>query len=599
MSSARTTTLWARTFVDELVRHGVRSIALAPGSRSTPVVLAAASRAEIEMHVHLDERSAGFFALGVGKATGRPAAVLTTSGTAVANLLPAVVEASTSDTPLLVLTADRPPHNRGLDANQAIDQVRIFGAFARLSIDIPLPVEGAAGARHLRVAVARGIAAALGAPAGPAHLNLPFEKPLEPGSQGSAEDEDQGDVSRIGGLPFTAVERVRPVPAPAEVEAVAALCRGADSGIIVAGPGSCPGGEADASGAAARIIELASTLGWPVLADPLSGLRHAGSDTGSELLVGTYDTILRSPLARERLRPDVVLRLGGSPTSSRLCSFLEDHFEVPQVVVDPGARWKDHTGSAQRYLRAYPVDFADRLSAELDSAPEGATTRDWLAAEQAARVALRGEDSGAFYEGVVLREVAHALPEHASLFVSSSMPVRDLDAFVPPSVKRITVLGNRGASGIDGILSTALGVASASPGPTAAVVGDLAFLHDLNGLFVTRSETRGTIFVVIDNDGGGIFHMLPIRDYQPEFTRFFATPHGLPIDRLAESYGLPVEVADGDGAAIREALERAFAGWRTDQRSRMVVVRSDRRGNLERRGEVTDRLVEAVERALQ
>jgi len=584
--------LWARAVTEELVRAGVERVCVAPGSRSTPLVLEAASREGLDLLTHLDERSAGFFALGIGRATGRPAAVITTSGTAAANLLPPVVEASQSEVPLLLLTADRPPHLRDSDANQAIDQIRLYGTFVRRFVDVAPPSVDGRALRHVRSQTVRAVADALGPPAGPVHMNFPFRKPLEPtpveGDVAPAflEEHPRAGLGRADGAPFVRVRAGRARPEPTEIEAVASVVSEAERGLVVAGPSAEP----HRTGPAA--IALSAAAGIPVLADPLSGARYAPA--GEAVVCGRYDHYLGDPAVVEALRPDVVVRVGASPTSSRLCGALEAWTDARQVVVDAGHRWKDHLAVATDYLRADPTEALSAVAAAASGTTASGWRDRWARAEAAAAEAVDRELHGPFFEGAVMRSVSDELPEGQALFVSNSMPVRDLDAFVPPEDRPLEIYGNRGASGIDGIVSTALGVSAGLGRPVVAVLGDLAFFHDMNGLLAARERDAEVVFVVIHNDGGGIFHMLPIREHEPEFTRFFATPHGLDFRHAAELHGLPHERVEGAGAlgaAIRRALDEGG--------SRVVEVRTDREENRKRHEEVAAAVRDTVRRALE
>ncbi len=588
MRAKNRNTVWAGAFVNELVRAGVRQVCIAPGSRSAPLVTAAAEEDDLEIFVHLDERSAGFFALGIGKATGRPAVVITTSGTAAANLFPAVIEASQSESPLIVLTADRPHRLRGSDANQAIDQIRLFGGYPRAFFEMPPPVVHVQALHHLRSVAARCVAASLGRPAGPVHVNFPFEKPLEPIHvpsdipRGFEKAFPEGAEGRAAGRPFTRVSLRRAAASEEDLTRVGTLLRGRERVLVVAGPSAEP----RRTGPAA--VRFARAAGYPLLADPLSGARF-GAPADAAVL-GTYDLFLRSPTVQDRLAPEVILRIGQTPTSGALASLLDRRPGSHQLVLDSGHRWKDHLAAANEYLQADPADFLDALSAVESGASPSSWTRAWMDAEKAAASVLERELRGELFEGIVLREVSHVVPDDGTLLVSSSMPVRDLDAFGAPRPAPMHVVGNRGASGIDGIVSTALGVAAASSSPVVAVLGDLAFYHDMNGLLAARARDLPVVFVVIHNDGGGIFHMLPIRRYEPAFTKYFATPHGLDFTHAATLYGLPFErVTDREG--LRTVIAQALRAGGTH----IVEVPSDREVNRRRRLQVTAQVRTAVE----
>lgn len=651
--------LWARTLLDELARAGVREVVVAPGSRSTPLVLTAAADQRFRITVQVDERSAGFLALGVGKATGVPGAVITTSGTAAANLFPAVVEAAWSETPLLLLTADRPPRLRGADANQAIDQLHLFGRYTRLFQELSPAHVSEATLRHLRSVAVRAVAAAVGDPGGPVHLNFPFDKPLEPTPVPGDLPEGLGSGApllvdgRPGGAPFTRIAPRRALPEPSGVEVLAERLRRAVRPLLVAGPVPRPW----ETGPALRRL---AALGFPLLADPLSGARfgvpggggfpgargEGETDPGSThhqpartfVMSGLQDLVLRSPEVRRRLRPDMVLRFGASPTSAAVLSLLEESAGQAQVVVDSGDRWKDHQALATLALPWDPGRTAGALADLLGTrggdpadhqgrgeAPSGLDAegrigwlREWERMEAIAGevVAGPGGHPAGFFEGTVLREVAARIPEHAILFVSSSMPVRDLDAFGEARSSGPLVLGNRGASGIDGIVSTAIGASLGGRCPVVAVLGDLALIHDMNGLLAARAPGVRVLFVVIQNDGGGIFHHLPVREYDPPFTRLVATPHGRAVDRIARLHDLthlrvegrsgeaggedPTEPDAGSGSpsrgveGLRAALDAGFARLAGGAESVLLEVRTDRSENERRQRDVAERVRSAL-----
>ena len=618
MSDPAVTTAWVRAFIDELARGGVGHVCVAPGSRSTPLVMACAREERIRTWVLLDERCAGFFALGLGKTTRRPAAVITTSGTATANLFPAVIEASQAGVPLLVLTADRPQELRGTDANQTIDQSRIYGAFVRESLDAGEP--SADELRRVRALACGAVAATLGMDPGPVHVNFPFEKPLEP-TELSAEQaatlraaDPVGLDGHADGTPMVPVVEGGAGPIENEVRAVASALAAGGRGLIVAGPVTDP----EAVGPA--IGDLARATGFPVLCDPLSGVRF--SEHGAEHSVTAYDLFLRGlwdapppreashdAKLREVLRPDVVCRIGDAPTSASLLAFLGGLGEVPQVRITSGRRGKDHLGVTSLDVRSEVASFVRAVTEELSAL--GAVTKasstpntpptwrdQWTEIDQAARQAVcacRASDAGEPFEGDILAAVVAGVPEGTTLFVSNSMPVRDLDAFGGGG-KPLRVYGNRGASGIDGIVSTVAGITAAGDGPSpiVAVVGDVAFYHDMNGLLAVAEFELDIVFVVINNDGGGIFHMLPIREHEPEFTQYFATPHGLDFRHAAELYGIPYRRVDHPTGA-EDALEDAFGDVLAGTGPRILEVRSDRDQNQRGR----DAMVEAVRRAVR
>ena len=584
MNSGVTTTSWVSAFCDELARCGVREVVVAPGSRSTPLVMAFAGDDRFKCRVHLDERSGAFFALGVGKATGCPAVIVTTSGTATANVFPAVIEASGSETPLLVLTADRPHHLRDSDANQAIDQIRLFGPFVRDFFEVAPPVASEPAFSPLRGLAARAVATASSDWKGPVHLNFPFDKPLEPtrGTDASTMDASMVVQGRPDEAPFVRIDSGRREASP---EAIESLVRALDTprGVIIAGP------TRGCARLRSAVLALADVTGFPVLADPLSGVRY-GPASDAHVVAG-YDLFLRDEDVRRIVSPSLIVRVGASPTSVALQKWMAQHNGVRHVVVDGGGRWKDHGAGATDYIHADAADTLDAVAELVDRSAEDTWSNSWRVAE-ATTLAAQAADQGPQHEGDIAGVLSAMLPEGACLFVSSSMPVRDLDAFGHPRQQALHVLGNRGASGIDGVVSTAFGVAAASERPTVCLIGDVAFFHDQNGLLWSREDDAPVVFVLVDNDGGGIFHMLPIADHEPDFTRFFATPHGLDFQHAAAMHNIPFR--DCDIEALDEAVGQALdsAG------SCVIRVRTERAESTKRRRDVADAVQRAVREAL-
>ena len=553
--SANPNTHWASIFVDELARGGLRAVCLAPGSRSTPLALAFAAQPAIRIYRHLDERSAGFFALGLALATGQPAALLCTSGTAAANFHPAIVEAYYANVPLLVLTADRPPELRGSGANQTIDQIKMYGDHVRWAVDAPVPAADAPDVvlRHLRTLAARALAAANGPPRGPVHVNLPFRKPLEPDGSSNAH-RPAGFLPAL--QPHTSISRGRLLPTAEQLTTVTAASGRA--GIIICGPG-CPGGDFPAAVAA-----VAARLGWPILADPLSGLRH-GAHVIEGLVLGGYPLWLPALGARQP-RPEAILRFGAVPTSAALSTWLEASAPPTHIHVRDDGQWADDLHLTHTLIQADPALFCVRLAAALEGTPAApaAWTTFLHRVEEATWAAVdRALAIGPLFDGGAIARALAALPEDAVVFAGNSMPVRYVDAFDRPDARAITVYGNRGASGIDGNVSTALGLAAASERPVVAFLGDITFYHDMNGLLAARQHGLTDVtFVVANNDGGGIFRRLPIARHDPPFTDLFLTPHGLTFSHAAALYGLSytaVHDSLGLDAALNDSRPQSVA----------------------------------------
>ena len=573
---------FALTLVDELARAGVTDACLAPGSRSAPLALALAEHPGIAVHVHLDERSAAFFALGAARRSGRPVVVVCTSGTAAANFHPAVLEADHARTPLLVLTADRPPELRGTGANQATDQLKLYGPAVRWFCEVGVPSDDPAAGRYWRSLASRAWAEATGPPAGPVHLNLAFTDPLvpldPPPGQGRRLPGEPAE-GRPGGAPWTAAPAGVRAAAPADLAALAQAVGASPRGLLVAGWG------ADLDPAALDAFAAAS--GWPVLADPLSGARRGPA------AISTYDGLLRAPRFAAGHRPDLVVRVGGAPTSKALTAWLDA--SVPQVLVDPAAGWLDPGRSASLRLTADPSALLAATAARLEGrGPRPAPApwlEAWLEAERLAREAIDGllEEWTEPFEGRVARDLVAWMPDGGTLVVGSSMPVRDVDAFARPR-DGLRLVANRGLSGIDGFVATALGVAAAGDEPVAALCGDLTLLHDASSLLGAAGRPRGAVLVVCDNDGGGIFSFLPHARLPAElFEPLFGTPHGLDLAALAAAARVPATVVE-KAADLLPALDAALAGGGT----RLVVVRGDRAANLARHQALTEAVAAAV-----
>lgn len=548
--------------VDGLVSHGLEHACVSPGSRSTALALALSRHAGVSVHVHLDERSSAFFALGLAKATGRPVAVACTSGTAAANLFPAVVEASTSRTPLVLLTADRPPELHGVGANQTIDQRDLFGGYVKRFVDAPVAGDPPDAAHWFGV----GLEAAEIArrhPPGPAHVNVPFRDPLAPSG-------DEPEIGHHDSLP-PGTSRSKARTRRADVEKLAEQMKEVERGVVVAGAL-----REDAS----PVVELARTLGWPLVAEPTSGLRIPGALSAGAFLLAS-DAFLSSHV------PELVVQVGAAPTSRAGLAFVAEAKRL--VIEDPDRLIADPARHASLRLEADPASLSRALLTRIDPREGSPWWREWEEADRAARRAVDGliDSWDEPFEGRVARDLAACLPDGAALVVGSSMPIRDLDAYMRPR-GGVRVLANRGASGIDGFVSTALGVA-ASGASTFALMGDLTLLHDASGLLWSAGRGHDAVFVVPNNDGGAIFSFLEQRGL-PEFDDLFATPHGLDLSRVAAGAGARHALVDRGADLAPTVLEASRAGgvW-------IVEVPSDRDVNVARHLEVSAAVASALE----
>ncbi len=561
----------ARALVDGLARAGVRDACVTPGSRSTPLTIALAEQDVVRPWLHLDERSSAYFALGLARAGGRPVAVVCTSGTAAANFHPAVVEAELSRVPLIVCTADRPPRLRHVGAPQTIDQVGLFGRSVRLERDLPAPGGADAPPALFAQAARDAVEASLGPLPGPVHLNLPFEEPL---------------IESPADHPAPAAPTPGPLPAapalPPEGDALAAAAAALDRSerpLVVAGPesGGLPTGE---------IAALAASLGAPLLADPLSGLRTGAHDRSH--VIDAYDAFLRDPRSAA-LAPDCVVRFGAAPTSKALNQFLAGAPDAAHILVDLPGSFRDPNAVTTHRLVADPGSAAVALGESRSRRRDGGWLDGWRARDARARQALADYAlaAPAPFEGRAVVELQRALPAGATLFAGNSMPVRDVDAFLAGHAKPLAVASNRGANGIDGVVSSALGHAAAGAGPVALLIGDLSLFHDLNGLWAGVRHALDLTIVMLNNGGSAIFHYLPQARHEHVFEEWFGTPSDVDFAAAAGAYGAGHCLA-GDWDELAAALAARERGVR------IVEVRTDRVRNLKMHEEAWARANEAA-----
>ena len=505
-----------RELVDELHQGGVDAVCISPGSRSTPLVLAFARHGAFDVHVILDERSAAFFALGRASATGKPAALVCTSGTATANYLPAIVEASMSNVPMIVLTADRTPSLRGTGANQTIDQHQLYGGYVRMFMETGVPRAHAHAAKMWRTLARRAVETTQ---TGPIHINMPFEEPLTP----TGAEVDLGTTD----------------PKPAQNLTTPSINVESFRDLLLSERGAIVAGQIDDD--AQAVAALAEHVGWPLIAEPLSGLRVPGD------ALSAGQALLGDDRFAEQHAPEAVLQFGRTPTSRATQRFVAAAARLGVI----GERPADPAKAAKQTLSA-PEGAAARALIKLVSENDGTWLKEWRDADAVARGALDtfldGEKQP--FEIRVARDVAAAVPDGTTLVVASSTPVRDLDFAMGPR-EGLRVIANRGASGIDGFVSTVLGVASAGS-PTVALAGDLSVLHDAAGLLWVARRGEPVIFVVLNNKGGGIFDLLPSAAL-PENDALFATAHEIDLRALAAAAGIGYETGTDLAAFLKEA----------------------------------------------
>lgn len=565
-SAPNETYAYTRAFFEELARAGVAHVCVSPGSRSTPLAVTAASIETLKLWSILDERSAGFFALGLAKASRRPVALVCTSGSALANYGPAIVEAHYAGVPLVVLSADRPPELRDWGAGQTIDQLDYFASQVRYFAELPIPSAGARMLRHARAMACRAVAESQGAQPGPVHLNWPFREPLDPAPDASvaerdfAEGDDVAANGREDGGPYTSFIHEPALASADEIETLAREFASIERGVIACGM-------LDEPGFAKAAARLATRLGWPLLADPISGARVGDAEGLAPVLAG-YDLFLRDPGFQERHRPEAVVRFGGTPTCKPFRLWLEAHPPGELVVVGENVEWSDPSHLATRRIPANATRVCRQLLAALEAgeAPprESAWLRSFRGAEAVAQRVIDRElaRADALFEPACARSLAARLPDDAILYVSNSMPVRDLDAFMAKRSAPLRVLANRGTNGIDGMVSSALGASVAGAGRAVLLTGDLACLYDIGGLLTARRYPLNATIVVLNNDGGGIFSFLPIAAHGEDvrFDELFNTPHGAGFGGAAALYGVQhtrVDSLAGYEAAIEKSWSQA------------------------------------------
>jgi 2-succinyl-5-enolpyruvyl-6-hydroxy-3-cyclohexene-1-carboxylate synthase len=601
MNSATDTYTLLGALVDELARCGMRDACTSPGSRSTPLVLSLAREQRLRCYSHIDERCSGFFALGLAKASGLPVAITCTSGTAVAELLPAVVEAHEARVPLIVLSADRPPELRELGAGQTIDQLKIFGDFAKWFFEVGTHEAGSERLRWMRTLACRAWWTALEGKPGVVHLNFPLREPLVCDELSEAPGEGRSDgrpyvIRPAQGWemePAVAIDSASTSTTRSPVSTLFELVRSSRRGVLVAGrhERKTPLGDA-----AVRFCEL---VGWPLLADPMSGARRG------DAAIAHYDALLREPEFAHEHTPDFVLRVGDLPVSKPLRTWLAGLTDTPQVALDPEGAWQDPASVLSSSLAVEPAAALSALTDMLEgsAAPDSDWLASWRSADELAAEAILGVlAAGGCSEPSVAAELGVLLPEEATLFVASSMPVRDIETFWPVRPDPPRVLCNRGANGIDGTVSSAFGAAAASRDPVVLLIGDVALAYDLSALLAARRLDLKLTIVLIDNEGGGIFDFLPVAEVkiardstrgdlasrhspgdpsgetatQDIYTRHIATPTGLDFAQAATLYGLSHEHV-ADVAGFRAALEQALAA----RDSGIIEVRTARDANVE------------------
>ncbi|MER2090119.1 MAG: 2-succinyl-5-enolpyruvyl-6-hydroxy-3-cyclohexene-1-carboxylic-acid synthase [Sporosarcina sp.] len=566
MDNRTVLTDYVRRMTSALMTADVKSAVISPGSRSTPLAYAFASTDELNVHMQVDERSAAYFALGLAKASGNPVVLLCTSGTAASNYHPAITEAYYARIPLIVITADRPHELREVGAPQAIDQIRMYGQHVKYSVDFPLAESNADIDDFLDRHISRALSVATSAPRGPVHLNVPFREPL------------LIDFDRE--LPTTTFQkRIKGSDGldASTVQQITQLLTGADKGLIIVG-------EMPLGLDKAAFWDFANALQWPVLCDPLSNLRAEVPEECMPLCIDHYDAILKSDVFTEKAVPDTVIRFGAQPVAKPLSLFLKKVRPATVIAVDESPEFRDSLGIVTHHIQT-STEGVMQIVVEKPKTPY---TEMWTAANEAVSMITDNYEGAAGDEGIFAKILFEHLPSGTDLVSGSSMPIRDVDTFFRKTAKDITIFANRGTNGIDGVVSTAFGIQAARKRPAWLLIGDLSFLHDVNGLIVTRFHDTDLTIIIINNDGGGIFSYLPQAETGNHFEELFGTPTGLTFSHIAAMY-------DAQYAAIRSPEEfRKELAKEKDKPVRIIEVFTDRKANVKAHRDlwrqITDRI---------
>lgn len=554
MNHTDTMTAYLGAFIDEMARMGISHAVISPGSRSTPLAMLLEENENIQTYLQVDERSAAFFALGIAKSKKEPVAIVCTSGTAAANFFPAIAEAYHARVPLIILTADRPPELRGIGAPQAMNQVQLYGSFAKEYIELALPEATEQMLHYVRMAAARAVTSASHSPAGPIHMNVPLREPLMPNLSLEGLWE-QGRLNRKATIGEMKLQ---------QTSEFVDLFSTYEKGVIVCGEGIENSKE--------QIISFAKATGYPIIADPLSNLRSGFHD--KDMVIEGYDTFLRVEKVAESLQADVIVRFGAMPISKALYQWMVANKQAKVLLVEEGDDWRDHTLLTSERVLCHEKAFCEAITVEMTGKRETSWLREWQNLNRWTREKLaNANEHEEFFEGKIVQEIQKLLPENSTLFVGNSMPIRDVDTFFTADEKNIRILTNRGVNGIDGVVSTALG-ASVEAEPLVLLIGDLSFFHDMNGLLSAKLHQLNATIVIVNNDGGGIFSFLPQKKEEKHFETLFGTPLGLDYQYAVQMYG-------GEFYRVEnwQDFRREAANSFLKQGLKVIEVVTDREGN--------------------
>ncbi|AMQ05386.1 MULTISPECIES: 2-succinyl-5-enolpyruvyl-6-hydroxy-3-cyclohexene-1-carboxylic-acid synthase [Sporosarcina] len=566
MDNRTVLTDYVRRMTAALMMADVKTVVISPGSRSTPLAYAFASTKGLDVYMQVDERSAAYFALGLAKASGNPVVLLCTSGTAASNYHPAITEAYYARIPLIVITADRPHELREVGAPQAIDQIRMYGKHVKYSVDFPLAENNPDIEDFIDRHISRALSVATTAPRGPVHLNVPFREPL-------LIDFNRETPKMTFKKRFKSVDSLDASTA----QQISQLLATSEKGFIIAG-------EMPIGFDKAAFWNFAKALEWPVLCDPLSNLRTEVPEQCIALCIDHYDALLKSDAFKEKVVPDTVIRFGAQPVAKPLSLYLKKVRPATVIAVDESPEFRDSLGVVTHHIQT----SSETVMKIIVDKPKTSYTEWWTMANEAASAITNKYEGVAGDEGIFAKTLFEHLPTESDLVSGSSMPIRDVDTFFRKTDKDITIFANRGTNGIDGVVSTAFGIQAARKRPTWLLIGDLSFLHDVNGLIVTRFHEADLTIVIINNDGGGIFSYLPQADAGNHFEELFGTPTGLTFGHIAAMY-------DAQYAAIHTPEEFGMELDKAKEKPvRIIEVFTNRQANVKAHRDlwkqITDRL---------
>lgn len=551
MNNSNYLTAYVNHFVETVKQSGVKDVVICPGSRSTPLAYGFAKSEGFEFYRQIDERSAAFFALGIAKAKKSPVVLLCTSGTAAANFFPAIVEAYYARIPLLVITADRPHELREVGAPQAIDQIHLFGKHVKWTVDFPIPEADEESLPFIERHIQRAITTSKAFPMGPVHINVPFREPLLINME-QQQPLTQISQSEVGQL----------VPSQQFISWYKEQLQKEDKGLFIVGD-SLPTTEG--------FWEFARTVQWPVLADPLSNLRSSVPEDCMHLCIDQYDALLKDNSFKKYAAPNIVIRFGAQPVSKPLTQFLKVCKPNVFIAVDESSVFRDSLHIVTQHVQVGSAT----LWIPIEEKQASSYLKDWSKANDIATKHVQAYLETEEDEGALAATLFEVLSDGDFLFASSSMPIRDVDTFYNKTTKDIQIYANRGTNGIDGVVSTALGVYAATKRPGYLLIGDLAFLHDVNGLIVSRFQKTDLTVVVMNNDGGGIFSYLPQSTETNYFEHLFGTPTGLKFSHIAAMYD-----AQYDAVHTKEDFHKVLSEQKRKD-IRIIEVFTNRQVNTE------------------